>query len=150
MADDPRPDTSMPEPTASTGLRTAVIAVTMLLTALVAWRFLGPRFFATANSMVPAGTRLLRLDLTPLTPTSPPLSLDDLRGKVTLVNFWGTWCPPCREEFPHLAAIEKQYRGHADFQFVSISLGLEQPEDIAELSRATRDFLHQHDYDLSV
>ena len=32
------------------------------------------------------------------------------RGKVVLLNFWATWCPPCIEEFPDVVAAEKDYR----------------------------------------
>jgi thiol-disulfide isomerase/thioredoxin len=36
-----------------------------------------------------------------------PVRLDDYRGRVTLVNFWASWCEPCREEFPHMAELYK-------------------------------------------
>jgi thiol-disulfide isomerase/thioredoxin len=56
-----------------------------------------------------------------------------LRGKVTLVHFWATWCPPCVEEMP---ALDKFYREHRQdgFEVVAISV-----EDAADESKV-RDF----------
>ncbi len=42
-------------------------------------------------------------------PTGAMHSLADLRGHPVLVNFWATWCPPCREEIPLLEKLQKQY-----------------------------------------
>ncbi len=49
-----------------------------------------------------------------------PVRLEDYRGKVTLVNFWASWCEPCRAEFPHMAEL---YRAldHKDFDIAAIS-----------------------------
>jgi peroxiredoxin len=41
----------------------------------------------------------------------PNLRLGEQRGKVVLVNFWATWCAPCRKEMPHLNRIADKYRG---------------------------------------
>ena len=51
--------------------------------------------------------------------------LSDLRGKVVLVNFWATWCPPCREELTRVQAdIIDRFEGK-DFVFLPISRGEE-------------------------
>lgn len=41
-------------------------------------------------------------------------------GKPLLVNFWATWCGPCREEFPDLVKVDHDYRGKIDFITVSL------------------------------
>ncbi|MDP2480853.1 MAG: TlpA disulfide reductase family protein [Candidatus Palauibacterales bacterium] len=40
------------------------------------------------------------------------VSLADYRGRVVVLNFWGTWCPPCRREIPGLVALQRRIAGH--------------------------------------
>ena len=41
--------------------------------------------------------------------TEKPFVLSDVRGKVVLLNFWGTWCSPCLQELPDLIALQTKY-----------------------------------------
>ncbi len=38
------------------------------------------------------------------------IRLSELRGKVVLLNFWGIWCKSCRQEIPHLSALDREFR----------------------------------------
>ncbi len=55
-------------------------------------------------------------------------------AKPLLINFWATWCDPCREEFPELVKINDDYKGKIDF--ITISL-----DDLAEIKREVPQFL---------
>lgn len=55
-------------------------------------------------------------------------------AKPLLVNFWATWCEPCRAEFPELVKIDADYRGKIDFIVVSL-------DDLAEITRDVPKFL---------
>jgi len=46
---------------------------------------------------------------------------DEFKGKVLLVNFWATWCPPCRKEIPYLIKLQDKYRDK-DFLVLGISM----------------------------
>lgn len=55
-------------------------------------------------------------------------------GKPLLVNFWATWCEPCREEFPDLVKIDNEFRGKIDFITVSL-------DDVADIGGDVPKFL---------
>ncbi|HSV56990.1 MAG TPA: TlpA disulfide reductase family protein [Magnetospirillaceae bacterium] len=61
----------------------------------------------------------------------------DLRGRVTLLNFWATWCPPCREEMPSIENLHAALKGDA-FAVVAVS--------VREDPRTVEDFLRQNPY----
>ena len=56
------------------------------------------------------GHRPLAPDFTATTLTGSRLSFSSYRGQVVVVNFWGSWCGPCREEAPTLAVTAERYR----------------------------------------
>ena len=96
------------------------------------------------------GQRLAYLHLAPLSGGAGDVSLDDLAGRVTLLNFWGTWCPPCIREFPHLIELAEDYDQEDDFLFLPVSCGGRNDETLEELSSATEAFLAARGVDLPV
>ena len=70
---------------------------------------------ASANESVPAP------DFSAVTTSGKSITLSNLRGKIVLLDFWATWCPPCRVEVPFLLDVFKTFKDR-DFVMVSISL----------------------------
>jgi thiol-disulfide isomerase/thioredoxin len=55
-------------------------------------------------------------------PAGVERTLDDFSGKLTLVNFWATWCAPCRKEMPMLSELQTEFGGDT-FEVVTIATG---------------------------
>ena len=75
-----------------------------------------------------------------------PITLEDWRGKVVLLNLWATWCAPCRHEMPSLDRLKAELGGD-DFDVVAISIdraGIEKPKAFLE-KIATKDLALYHD-----
>ncbi|EEB84086.1 redoxin [Roseobacter sp. GAI101] len=56
-------------------------------------------------------------------------TLEDWRGKYVVVNFWATWCAPCRKEMPQLNALQKEFGGD-NFEVLTIATGRNSPDGI--------------------
>jgi len=63
------------------------------------------------------------------------LKLREQRGKAVMINFWATWCPPCREEMP---AMERLYRRHRERGFVLLAVSVDTDASLV------RPFLEHH------
>lgn len=61
-------------------------------------------------------------------------------GKVALLHFWGTWCPPCRMEYPHLAEMTQRLEEEEGFLFLPVSCEGDQGETLEGLQEKTQDF----------
>jgi thiol-disulfide isomerase/thioredoxin len=96
---------------------------------------------ASAAPAVDAGSPVIRFVKNP--EMAPPLQVRDIMGKpvskadwggkVVLVNFWATWCPPCREEIPELIALKKQYGDR--LQIIGISEDEDSPEKVLKFAQ---------------
>ena len=90
---------------------------------------------SVSDAVVPEGAACkgegaANFDFTLKDPAGASVKLADYKGKVVLLNFWGTWCPPCRKEIPDLIAAQEQYR---DKGFVILGVAF---EDTAEAVRS--------------
>ena len=59
--------------------------------------------------------------------TGKQINTADLNGKVLFINFWASWCPPCRAEFPSIQKFYEQYKTNPNLVFLTINLD-ENPE----------------------
>ncbi|HUL41764.1 MAG TPA: TlpA disulfide reductase family protein [Burkholderiales bacterium] len=92
----------------------AYLIVTLALLAIAAGLYAGPWVNAPAW-LVPAQTNsasqtLFGSTLRDLKGNDQPF--EQWRGKVLVVNFWATWCPPCKKEIPQFIKVQEKYRSH--------------------------------------
>lgn len=63
------------------------------------------------------------------TPDGKLLKLSDYKGKIVIVDFWATWCPPCRRGIPDLIEIQKEFND----ELIVIGISLDQENTISQL-----------------
>ena len=78
------------------------------------------------------GTQAPGYELADLTGKS--VSSKEFAGKVVILDFWATWCPPCREEIPHFVTLQKKYEGKG-LAIVGLALDAGGASDVAPFAK---------------
>jgi cytochrome c biogenesis protein CcmG, thiol:disulfide interchange protein DsbE len=52
--------------------------------------------------------------------TGQKLSAEEVMGKVLFVNFWASWCPPCKEEMPSIESLSREMSGNGNFKMITV------------------------------
>lgn len=89
-------------------------AVALVVAGLVLTRQNRRGFKPTAKGSLAPDFTLPQLD-------GQPLRLSSYRGKIVLLDFWATWCVPCREEIPHFIELQNKY-GQDGLQIIGVSM----------------------------
>lgn len=109
----------------------AALAVLALVAGLLAQRWLNPGL-AEPERAEPApvldGSLVFR-DL-----DGRPRAVEEWKGKVLVVNFWASWCPPCVEEMPEFVRLQEEL-GQRGLQFIGIAI--DEPEAVADFLKQT-------------
>lgn len=70
------------------------------------------------------------------------VSLSDFRGKKVFLNFWATWCPPCKAEMPDIEKIYQENKDDKDFVIIAVDLG--------EDEETVKNFIDQNKYNFKI
>jgi thiol-disulfide isomerase/thioredoxin len=79
-------------------------------------------------------TKAPQVDLKDL--SGRPVRLSDYKGKVVLINFWATWCPPCRAEMPDLVRLQREHG--EDLQIIGITYPPETKTRVRRFARSLK------------
>lgn len=102
------------------------LPVVLLLAALAASKGVSARESEAEKIMAPVW-QLNTLD-------GKRVKLSDFKGKVVILNFWATWCAPCRAEIPGFVALEKNY-GYKGLAVIGVSVDEQGPDVVKEFMK---------------
>jgi thiol-disulfide isomerase/thioredoxin len=77
-----------------------------------------------------------------------PVKLADFKGKLVVMDFWGSWCPPCRMELPKFQALYEKYKDNKNVVF--LGMNWERPGEAPARMKAVTDFMAQNNYTFPV
>jgi cytochrome c biogenesis protein CcmG/thiol:disulfide interchange protein DsbE len=113
-----------PAPTGRRGLvgKTAAVLGVVALLALLGWGLVKAQAGPKSSGLAP--------DFTLQTFGGDSVTLSELRGQVVVINFWASWCPPCRDEAPYLEQTWREYKDQG-VVFIGVDYVDTEPEALA-------------------
>lgn len=106
-------------------MKKAILIFAVALIALLSG--IGVRMFTESMAQTSSQTILPKFSLPDV--SGKPHNIKEWQGKVLVINFWATWCPPCLKEMPEFATIQNEYLAKG-LQFIGIAL--DDPEPVKE------------------
>lgn len=133
----PQPPAPVHPPYANHSRRNAWIL--FLLVIVVTIMLLAPRLikYKPANVITADPKGQVAPDFTLKDINGRTVRLSDYRGKAVVVNFWATWCPPCKTEMPWLVELENKYRAQG-LEIIGVALDEASKDEIAKFARDMR------------
>jgi len=103
--------------------KTSLALIAIVLLVAVIYYKLGRRSFTSSRSShaLATGSHAVAPEFSLQDLDGKPLDLQSYRGKVVLLDFWATWCAPCRTEIPHFVKLQSQYSDQG-LQIIGISM----------------------------
>lgn len=98
-----------------------ILSISTLLLASIVFVISSSAFSAEVSGPAP--------DFTLKSNVGKNIKLSELRGEVVMINFWASWCGPCRQEMPLLDALYKQYK---DYGFTLLGVNVDEQQDAAD------------------
>ena len=90
------------------------------------------------------------MDLQPLIAATAPLEPKAWEEQIVILHFWGTWCAPCREEYPEFAKLYERLKNDKRFLFVSVSCSPGIENDTDKLRSETAEYLNSIKVDMPI
>jgi len=75
-----------------------------------------------------------------------PIALSDYNGKIVVLNFWASWCPPCRQEMPELDELDQELKESGDAVFISVNL----TDGQRETAEKARQYIEENGFGFTV
>jgi thiol-disulfide isomerase/thioredoxin len=130
------PETNVPAPRPPRGGGRNPLALVVVALVAAAMLYFGFHMARRAGSEPPQilGKSTVAPDFSLETLDGKNMRLSDLRGKAVLLNFWATWCGPCKIETPWLVELQKEYAGQG-LQVIGVAMDDSGKEDIEKFAK---------------